>query len=201
MFNLFSDREKERQSFHGNYRGIVEDVEDPMNVGRVKIRVMSVYDDLDTVDMPWAIYADPFMGGSKNKGGFFVPDLGDTVWVFFEQGDHMQPVYFAGAPAQPHLPDETREAPYYKNRMWKTKTGHFLEFNDGEETGQGYIRITHRTGSYIMLDDEGNITIDSVNDLYENVGRNYVLTVQGDSTEDTKGNKEVRANRIDYNRN
>ena len=171
-----SDIEKRENKVHGIKRGRVIDVDDPYKAGRVKVDVFSVFDDFNESDIPWAQYADPFMGGSENKGGLFVPDKGDLVWVFFEESDPRQPVYFAGAPAKPHLPSN-KDKDYPKTKVYKTSTGHYLEITDDghiqlyhssgnniEFTSED-IKLKHQSGSVLSMDDTGNIHSIATNSL------------------------------------
>ena len=199
MYNLQFDREAPQTKFYGMYRGIVHDNLDPLQVGRCKISVFGVYPpELEkSGNLPWAIYADPLMGGSADVGGFFVPEIGSLVWVFFEQGDHMQPVYFAGAPSAKDMPDEKTDHAYEdkrgsvvypKNKVIKTKSGHKIEMDDSN--GAAQIRITHKSGTIIVMHDNG--------DIYEHVVGNVVRVIDGNVTETITGNfqREVTGNEI-----
>ena len=101
-------------------RGLVVDDKDPRDVGRIKVRVKGIYPDgIPVDDLPWAIPTTAvFRSGGDNSrtsmsddaaiengfastgtGGIFsVPRVGNHVWVFFDQGNHMYPVYWAMAP-------------------------------------------------------------------------------------------------------
>jgi hypothetical protein len=110
---------------NGIHRGYVVDDEDPRDIGRVKIRIPGIFgDNLNNDDLPWAIPAlglyrsggdnvkpemSTDMGEEKLKnafnqtgtGGIFsVPRRGNHVWVFFDEGNHMRPVYLAMAPQE-----------------------------------------------------------------------------------------------------
>jgi len=130
-------------TFNGNYRAIVEDNEDPIDIGRVRVRIFGMHslDPAETpVDhLPWAEPClAPYYSGGKNlesreekdpkrftpegsvftpppkttteltesfvdtvmqkegSGGMFtVPRKGTMVWIFFENGDHTRPQYWA----------------------------------------------------------------------------------------------------------
>lgn len=197
MFNHKIDKVRHPLKFYGNYRGEVVDVEDPLKVGRIRVRVFGVYDDLEDEEIPWAIFADPFMGGNKDVGGFWIPDEEDHVWVFFEEGCHMHPVFWAGAPAQPHMPDEKIPTEYPRNRVFKTKQGHLIELDDSE--GDTRIHVYHRSGTELHMFDNG--------DMHEIVKGNYTRVVYGNHEEYIAGNKtdyvmgniDMRAARIDFN--
>ena len=86
--------------FYGMYRGVVEDNSDPDKRGRVQVRVWGVHSEdktlLPVTSLPWAEAAtDLLQGGVAGKGRFVLPLIGSQVWVFFENGDHMAPIYFA----------------------------------------------------------------------------------------------------------
>lgn len=103
MDGLFGERQPK---FDGFYRGIVVDNDDPSKAGRVKVRVMPMFEGVDEASLPWAIMADPGMGGLSDQGSIRVPGVDAHVFVFFENSDHRYPVYFAGAPAiQNNVPD------------------------------------------------------------------------------------------------
>lgn len=146
--------------YYGNYRAKVVNNEDPNGNGAVQVRVYAIHgDDVKDRDLPWAIFADPFMGGAMDVGSSCIPDVGNHVWVFFEAGDHRQPVYFAGAPSMegrgnPQLPKESRETEYPNNRVFKTKTGICIQLDDSD--GAVRIKVSHPSGYSTIIDNEGN---------------------------------------------
>ena len=113
MFIPSVDSTKHKSTFDGFYRGIVINVDDPLLSGRVRVRVYPMFEGVNDDVLPWAILADPNFGGSANEGKFSIPTVGAHVFVFFENGDHRFPVYFAGAPAiqdgVPDIPTLSRE--------------------------------------------------------------------------------------------
>lgn len=85
----------EKEKYFGIYRGIVEDIEDPIKLGRCKIRVPAVHGPLSPSAiplLPWARYVGGLTTG-YNKGQFVTPEVGDVVWVFFEGGEKIYPCY------------------------------------------------------------------------------------------------------------
>jgi len=186
-YDLDYESEEKEFSFSGNYRGEVVSNADPKESGRCQIRVFGVFDDVEDECLPWAEYADPFMQGASGTGGFWVPDVGMKVWCFFENNDHMQPVYFAGAPSLRDMPaQKTSEdaqtsrggLEYTKNRIIRTPAGHLVELDD--TAGNSRVRIAHKSGSQIIMYDDG--------DVYEQVMGNYKRVVNGDYEEIINGN-------------
>lgn len=105
-------------SFHGIYRGVIENNNDPESLGRCKIRVWGLHteditpDELEgipTENLPWA---EPCLGlieGSVSGAGCFsIPLQGSHVFLFFEGGNWESPRFFATVPGQPvDAPDPT----------------------------------------------------------------------------------------------
>jgi hypothetical protein len=85
-----------QEQFFGNYRGIVKS---HGTGGLCKIFFPGVYDnefEQNIQKLPWAEPAQPLLaGGSSSNGVFQYPDIGTTVWAFFEAGDISRPVFFA----------------------------------------------------------------------------------------------------------
>lgn len=137
---------------YGNYRArVVDNKSDPMNAGRIKIRVYGIHDLVKTSALPWAQYAD-----STLMGSLLVPDEGTDVWIFFEMGDIDQPVYFASAPNKPNVPAES-QTDYPKNRVIRTKEGITIEINEAKK--------------------HTSVTIDNVNFLIDGLNSNVMVTI------------------------
>jgi len=78
------------QSARGSYLAQVESVQDPLNLSRVQVRLLS-FDQGNLHDAAlWARVAVPFAG--DNNGAFLIPDVGDEVLVVFTSGDTRFPV-------------------------------------------------------------------------------------------------------------
>ena len=78
----------------GSYLAEVFAVNDPEQLGRVQVRLLS-FDDVEGQDAPvWARVAVPFAG--DGRGSFFIPDVGDEVLVSFVNGDPRLPVVIGG---------------------------------------------------------------------------------------------------------
>lgn len=69
---------------YGKYRGTVADNRDPLQLGRLQLRVPDVF---GAAPSNWALPCLP----PGPRPAF--PEIGDTVWVEFEQGDANHPVW------------------------------------------------------------------------------------------------------------
>lgn len=153
------------RSFFGKYRGVVADNKDPEKLGRLKIRMQGLLCG-ETTDWAWPCL--PF-GGNAEQGLFLVPEVGARVWVEFEEGNLDVPiwvgVYWAKPGGQSQVPTEAQDMAGTtddlepKRRVLKTSSGHLLELSDvpGKET----IRLSHKDGAMIFLDEKGSVTINN----------------------------------------
>lgn len=90
------------RQFFGKYRGTVESNLDPMQQGRVQVKVPAVLGD---GRLSWAMPCSPFAGAGV--GFFAIPPTGANVWVEFENGDPDYPIWtgcFWGPGEVPALP-------------------------------------------------------------------------------------------------
>lgn len=97
--------------FNGIHIGLVEDNIDPDKAGKVRVRIAGIHtpkkeagiiEGIPTVDLPWALPANPIAGGSvSGLGESKVPVQGSWVILFFIGGNHNRPVYFATIPGFP----------------------------------------------------------------------------------------------------
>jgi hypothetical protein len=81
-------RPEVRRRFFGKYRGSVTENVDPLGLGRLIVLVPDVFGELPST---WALPCVPMAG--PGMGTVFVPPVGASVWVEFEQGDPQQPIW------------------------------------------------------------------------------------------------------------
>jgi len=100
----FSSRPQHSSArFDGAWPGIVEYVLDPLQMGRVKVRIYQIHGPqgtdittkVPTKNLPWAMPCFPFAGGN-DYGSFMIPPVGSTVWVMFASGNPELPIYMGG---------------------------------------------------------------------------------------------------------
>lgn len=84
-------------TYNNLYRGKVVDNKDPKELCRIKVRVPCIHgiDETQGIKNDAIPYASPcFLDASYDSGTFLVPEVGATVFVFFESGEPTKPVYF-----------------------------------------------------------------------------------------------------------
>ena len=119
--------EKVNGRFYGKYRGLVSDINDPQNVGRLRAKVPSVFHE---IEMQWATPCSPYTG--DGEGFFMVPPVGAGVWIEFEEGDINRPIWSGG--------------------WWNDKKAPKNE--DGSDSATTRKIIRSNTGLVVALDDD-----------------------------------------------
>jgi uncharacterized protein involved in type VI secretion and phage assembly len=129
-----------RSRYYGKYRGVVSNVEDPENMGRITALVPEV---LHETPSPWALPASPFSGASH--GLVLIPEVGDGVWIEFEAGDLSRPIWTGGwwDSGEIPTPGDTQV------RVLVTKTGQQLVLDDESKE----IHVVQSGGAEIKLTD------------------------------------------------
>lgn len=98
------------EDLRGFYIGEVVNNVDPEKLGRVTFRI----EGLVMPESGWAYPLGTMGGGSKERGAWFVPEIGATVGVLFNGGDVDQPWYMAahwGVREQPPADPDNPNAP------------------------------------------------------------------------------------------
>lgn len=137
---------------------LVKSLEDPENLGRVRVE----YPYLGDQQSFWARVVT-FMAG-PDRGARFIPEVDDEVLVAFEQGDPRRP-YILGAlwsKIDTPIPDDGSQT----DNNWryiKSRSGHVLRFDDSD--GGEKVEIIDKDEKHkIIIDTSGDkieITCDS----------------------------------------
>lgn len=140
----------------GKYRGTVFARNDPDRLGRLRLKVPSLLGDAVT---GWAWPVSPFAGAGH--GFFFMPNVGDLVWVEFAEGELEHPLWTGGGWAKPRgeveVPTEALGS-YPDQRVLRTPSGSVIIFDD--TSGSEKIVVRAKPGCDITIDPRaGTITI------------------------------------------
>jgi hypothetical protein len=142
------------------FLGEVVDVKDPKQLGRVKVNVFGVYDDILPADLPWAQIVVPVTTGiHEGKGQSLGILVGTQVFGMFLDGKNSQLPMVIGTVPKEGDTNEKAKANYPLNKVYETETGHFKEYDDTD--GAERIKESHKSGTFYEMDKDGNMTIDA----------------------------------------
>jgi uncharacterized protein involved in type VI secretion and phage assembly len=152
-----ADVDEPDNDLYGVYVGTVKDLQDPKNMGRVKVTFpWRDADDMST----WARMAVPMAG--KKMGTYFLPEKNDEVLVAFGNGDIHDP-YIVGAlwtgKAKPALQNKKKNP----KRQIKSRAGHTITFDDTKDKGGITIETGHKTHTVDLSAADESVTIKDSN--------------------------------------
>lgn len=172
--------------------GEVVDIEDTLKIGRVKIKVYGLFDEIPTADIPWAYPGNNTTGGSVTGGGFFsVPKKGALVSVKFDQGNLYHPEYYYNQQISDEVKAEVENS--YENAhiiVYDTVTSGAVKIFFTEEKGvmidyqktqinikpdKSVLVQTASGDSKIEIMDDGKMTITQADEINIKTDKNLVI--------------------------
>jgi phage protein D/phage baseplate assembly protein gpV len=143
------DGARPRHGTGGVVIGIVTNINDPDNLGRIKVKFPWLDEDQES---DWARLATP--GAGKERGFFAMPEVDDEVLVAFEQGDRNKPYVIGGLWNGKDKPPATAvNGGKVQVRAFKTRAGHTITLNDENGAGKQLIELKTAGGHTITLGD------------------------------------------------
>jgi uncharacterized protein involved in type VI secretion and phage assembly len=105
--------------------GVVDDLADPEDLGRVRVKLPHLDDTLSD----WAPIVSPMSG--KDRGMLFRPERDDTVLVAFEMGDPRRPYVLGAFWSKPSPPPALGDPAKENNwRVIRSRSGHVVRLDD-----------------------------------------------------------------------
>ena len=158
----------------GHYCGTVVDIEDPLNLGRIRIEVIGFFDGLESGLIPWATPGNGWSAGSSTgSGSFSIPKLGSLVDVQFDNGNIYSPTYLSHQRISDELKgevggDRTAHSIIYDTdnaiKVYYTAgKGLMLDFQETQVNikPDNTIIIQNPNGDKVELINDGNITVET----------------------------------------
>jgi phage protein D len=169
-----------RDRVYGVVIGVVDDVDDPQKLGRVRVRLPWLSDDYVG---DWARVALP--GAGPDRGAVWLPDHDDEVLVAFEQGDVTRPVVLGGLwNGQDQPPTYEVDQGKQKFRSLVSRRGHTVILRDGDDSST--IELTTSDGKLGLVLDETNgeirLTADGTTKVTISAGGDLAIKAQGQLT-------------------
>ena len=174
------------------FLGSVVDVKDPLKLGRVKVKVFGVYDDIDDADLPWAQIVVPVTQGVHEEQGQYLGILkGTQVFGIFLDGQNSQLPMVIGTVPKEGDANPKADANYPTNKVYQTETGHYKEYDD--TPGAERIKEAHKSGTYYEMQADGSIKTHITKDNYSIVLGDESVTIAGKVTINVGGDVDLTA--------
>lgn len=125
--------------------GVVSQVDDPDELGRVKVS-LPTYGEVETDWMGVLCVA-----AGPGKGLVALPDTGDKVLVLLSHEDPGQGIVVGGLYGTERPPDPGIEGGAVRRYTLRTPGGQYLQLDDGRRT----VRLQDAEGSYLQLSPDG----------------------------------------------
>lgn len=197
----------------------VENLQDPLMLGRAKIRVFGDHQGLDTEDLPWAVSLLPITSASNQQVGSSPTglEIGSRVMGMYLDGQEKQKPVIWGSIAQiPEMDNEKHDvsklargensldkqplgpepasayaAQYPENKVYQTKTGHVVEFDD--TPGAERIHVYHKSGTYTEINYEGQRVDKTVGNYFQIIQGKQVMYVKGEAEWTAQGELKIKS--------
>ena len=203
------------------YRAVVEDNNDPEKYGRVRVRIIGIHPEttsgsfgaVTASDLPWAeVMGDTSFGLVSGVGTSSVLRKGTWVWVVLNDDNPNKPIVIgvliakqsgkkSGAFSDPDgkYPKAGRESrsdmhplldsKYQTLAVLETESGHTIELDD--TPGDERVKVTHKSGSSILIGSDGTITVTGTKDIQYNIASNATWNIGGNLNINTGGSQTV----------
>ena len=151
------------------FTGVVEDINDTEYLNRVKVRAFGYHSDdkgeVPTDALPWAtVMQSTLNAGHRGVGSNHQLVPGTWCIGFFRDGLSAQDPVIMGTVASSQ-PDGEKDIPAEAqvsgntNAVYKSTAGHLIELDNTLNASR--IKVTHNKGTSILIDNDGNVTIDT----------------------------------------
>jgi uncharacterized protein involved in type VI secretion and phage assembly len=163
----------------GVYPAIVTDIVDPDSLGRVEVKLPWLGSEAGGSDVrAWATLTTPY--ADDDQGILVLPAVDSQVLLAFEAGDLRRP-YILGACWNGKAKLPTSPEPPNNKRVWKSRAGSVLEFDDTE--GAAKVTISMQSGHTLVLDDSAqSVTLSHSNGCTLVMSASGQVQVQANAT-------------------
>lgn len=158
---------------------VVNVLDDPLKLGRVKVRAFGLYDNIEDKDLPWAQITVPVTTGihegvGRNLG---MVKYAQVFGIFLDGNNSQLPLVLGVIPKENDTNSKALDN-YPFNKVYETESGHYKEYDDTE--GSARIKQYHKSGTYYEIDNEGSHHDEIVKDHTINVAGNETVNIKGE---------------------
>lgn len=191
-----SANDRGRRLVDGVVVGVVTNNQDPEKLGRVKVKFpwLPKINGAE-IESFWARLA--VIGGGKERGMLYMPEVDDEVLVVFEHGDINMPYIIGGLWNKKDTPPDGRSAEMVaagkvEQRVIRSRSGHLILLDDKEGEEQIVIQDKTKKNSIVINTKDNAMTLSCQKDFTIEAGGNFTVKAKGDVLFDSQGKFEVK---------
>jgi uncharacterized protein involved in type VI secretion and phage assembly len=160
VFDTFAGSAEADTRFYGLALGIVTNTKDPDGLGRVKVKLPWLS---DNVESDWARVVSPMAG--NERGIYVLPEVDDEVLIGFEHGLVEFPYVLGGLWNGKDKPPATNSDGKNDVRMIRSRSGHVIRLTD--KNGEEKIEIVDKSGanSIVISTKDKTVTVSADADI------------------------------------
>lgn len=184
----------------GVVTGMVTNLNDPDNLGRVKVK----YDWLgDNIESDWMRIATPMAGAER--GFYYLPEVNDEVLIAFERGNVHHPyvvgVLWSNTDKPPKPNSDVVGDGKVNERIIKSRSGHLVILDDTDGSEQIIIRdktekneiVIDSSQNSMTIKVDGDFTVEAKGKITLKSTQDMALESQANGNIKTSGNLDVQA--------
>lgn len=192
--------------------GIVEDLDDPEKLGRIRVKLQHLAEEVSD----WAWLVTPMAG--NERGLFLRPEIEDQVLVAFLHGDPSYP-YILGSvwSKKEKPPPDDGDAKKNNWRFIKSRSGHIVKLDDTanaekieviDKSGQikiqldsanKKIRVENSSGDIEIAGTTGNISVSTSGGQVKVEGVSIEISAQANLTLKASGKLTIQGSLVSIN--
>ena len=182
LFKVFKDLKNFTSGF---YIGEVVDNNDPLKIGRIKVKIENLNDKIEKENLPWTFQIFPIGTGENKKSvsTTIVPGIGTKVIVIFPTNDVYTSFYIGELLYKDYDFSELKED-YPETYGFQNKIGDKWYVNMKQET----VDIFHHSKTKMHIRKDGTVDITGVKDININISGNANINVNKNANVNVNGN-------------
>jgi uncharacterized protein involved in type VI secretion and phage assembly len=189
LLDMLQEDKREAGRVAGVAIGLVTNNKDEQGLGRIKVKYPWRE---DSQESHWARLA--VLAAGKDRGTFWLPEVGDEVLLAFDKGDIEHPYVIGALWNGEDKPPETNADGDNNTKLIKSRSGHQITLFD--KTGEERLEIKTKGGHTILLDDKtGSARVE----IKDSSGSNKILieTAQNSLTIESGLSLKLKSQTID----
>jgi hypothetical protein len=171
------------QKFDGAVIGVVTDVLDPTQNGRVKVKFPWMPKSSMGMDIASSYARVASIGAGPSRGIMFLPEVNDEVLVIFENGDLSKPIIIGGLwntkDRVPMAGGPATMGPLVVKRIIRSRSGHMIVLDDTAGNEQILIQDKLGLNKITIKSVDNSISIESTGEMKLTTKANLTLDALG----------------------